>query len=103
MAKVDITLQDTSDADLLRIKTEAAKGSDAALAAKDQRSRAKISASTDIPAGTVVRIPGETVDLGKRVIGPGRGDGWMLLGWKDPETGDTFGTYHESQVTVPKG
>lgn len=78
-----------------RIAAEARKGSDTALPARDRRNRPRISARTDLAPWTIVNIDGP-----KEVIGPGRGDGWMLLAWVDDELGgiECYGTFHESQL-----
>lgn len=97
MAKVDISapvVLSVPDARAREIiATEASKGSDANLAVKDRRDRARISDRTDIAPQTIVRVGGEEMLL----LGPGRGDGWMLLAWVEGGS-NCYGTYHETQV-----
>lgn len=88
-----------SEVDLERIAYEASAGSDDELEARDRRRRARISPRTDIASGTTVTTDGH--DSSKKVIGPGRGEGWMLLAWAEDGRG-LFGTYHESQVVVSR-
>ncbi len=78
------------------IATEAAKGSDAALAARDRRSRPRISARTHHAPGTTVYVG----DLECVVLGPGRGEGWALLGWVEDDGARFYGTFHEDQITT---
>lgn len=76
------------------IAAEARKGTDAGLAAKDRRDRAAISPRTSHAPSSVLQVDGEAREL----LGPGKGEGWMLLAWVDPEIGPCYGTYPEDLI-----
>lgn len=99
MAKVEIKAQpaplEVPDARAREtIAAESRKGSDAGLAAKDRRDRAAISPRTSHTPGSILRVDGEDREL----IGPGKGEGWMILAWFDPEIGPCYGTYPEDLI-----
>lgn len=99
MAKVTMPMRTPDPTERTVISTEAAKGSDAFLPARDRRSRARISPTTDIPAGVSVYVGQDEYTL----LGPGRGEGWALLAWIDDDGSRCFGTFHESQFSTVRG
>jgi hypothetical protein len=82
----------------LRIALRAAVGNDDALPVADRRVRANIS--------DLVRwLPGSTVRVGQEeraVLGPGRGEGWALLGWTEGGV-DCYGTFLAADCTYVSG
>jgi hypothetical protein len=83
--------------DRVVIAAEATKGSDTSLPAGDRRSRARISPTTNIAAGTTVY---DSTRSEYEVLGPARGEGWALLAWVETDGSRCFGTFHETQFST---
>ena len=58
---------------------------DSDLPLEDRSTRARISADYDVPAGTVLKVFGQTMT----VVGPGRGQGWIYVTMQLAEDGST--------------